>query len=89
MEEKLNKLMEELKQFLDVYKVLTPEGKAAFEAQMGPVLKNADPTAKIAYESMLSSAKEGLSLEEAFERLKNLSIKKGEADKTGQDNGKT
>ncbi len=59
-----------IEDFLSVYEVLNPQGKASFEAQMGPILENTDPKTKAMYKSLMDSAKKGLSREEAIEQLK-------------------
>ncbi len=77
------RLKSEITHFFEVYSILSPEGKAAFEAQMGPMLNSSDPYTRSLYQSLLHSAKDGLSIEEAIEKLDTLSVQKGKTSKSG------
>jgi len=70
------KLQGDIQKFLDVYKILSPEGKAQFEAQMAAVVKGVDVRTKRLYQSLLSSAREGRGVEEAIQQLQRASREK-------------
>jgi hypothetical protein len=55
--------------FLEVYNVLSPEGRAQFEAQMLGELKDKDEKTKRLYFDLLKSAKDKLKVDEAIEGL--------------------
>lgn len=63
-------LKENVGKFLDVYKILTPEAKAAFEAQMDKITHKTDAQTRILYHILQSAAKDGLTVEEAIEKMK-------------------
>jgi len=63
------KLLSDVKRFLEVYKVLSPEGKAQFEAQMAGSIKDQDEKTKKLYQALLQAAKDGKSIEEAIEEM--------------------
>jgi hypothetical protein len=63
------KLLNDVKKFLEVYKVLSPEGKAQFEAQMAGSIKDQDDKTKKLYQSLLQAAKDGKSIEQAIEEM--------------------
>ena len=65
-ETKLNK---DIKKFLEVYKFLSAEGKAQFEAQMAGELKGKDQRTRKLYYSLLKSAKDGKSIQDAIKGL--------------------
>ena len=64
-----DKLQKDIKKFLEVYRFLSAEGKAQFEAQMAGELKGQDERTKELYYSLLQSAKDGKSIQEAIKRL--------------------
>lgn len=84
MTEPQEKLRSDVNTFFEVYKVLTAEGRASFEAQMGPLLNSSDPQTKALYRSLLRSAKESLSPEEAIARL----VQDGKTNEAGEDQNK-
>ncbi|KPJ67113.1 hypothetical protein AMJ44_07405 [candidate division WOR-1 bacterium DG_54_3] len=67
------KLQEDIKRFLEVYQVLSPEGKAQFEAQMAGAIKDRDEKTKKLYQALLQAAKDGREIEEAIEEMKKAS----------------
>ncbi|MBU1026311.1 MAG: hypothetical protein KKA31_01110 [Candidatus Margulisbacteria bacterium] len=69
------KLESDVKKFLDVYKVLSAEAKAQFEAQLNGEIKKADERSKKYYLVLLQAAKDGCSVEQAISRLKQSSQK--------------
>ena len=69
----LQKLQNDIQRFLEVYKVLSPEGKAQFEAQMAGAIKDQDERTKKLYYSLLESAKDGKGIEEAIQEMKKAS----------------
>lgn len=78
------KLKSDVDNFFEVYKVLNAEGRAAFETQMGPLLNSSDPQTKALYHSLLRSAKDGLSPDEAIARL----VQDGKTNEAGEDQDK-
>lgn len=64
-----DKLKKDVKKFLEVYRFLSAEGKAQFEAQMSGELKGQDERTKKLYYSLLQSAKDGKTIEEAIKQL--------------------
>jgi len=68
-----NKLQAEIKKFLEVYSVLSSEGKAQFEAQMAGAIKDRDERTKKLYQALLQSAKEGKGIEGAIEAMEKAS----------------
>ncbi len=69
----LQKLHSDIQRFLEVYKVLSAEGKAQFEAQMAGSVKDQDGSTKKLYFSLLESAKDGKGIEEAIQEMKKTS----------------
>jgi flagellar hook-basal body complex protein FliE len=70
MAEPQEKLKQDVKKFLEVYKVLSPEGKAQFEAQLAGSIKDLDEKTKKLYQTLLKAAKDGLSVEDAIQQMK-------------------
>lgn len=68
-EDPILKLETDIKRFLEVYKVLPPEGKAAFEAQMSAAVSKVDDKTKRLYQALLQSAKDGLSVDKAIQEM--------------------
>jgi len=66
----LNRLHSDITKFLEVYRVLNSEARAAFEAQMNKIIDQADPLAKKLYRSLHQAAKDGLDSEEAINLMK-------------------
>jgi len=73
MEEKMNKLMGEIKRFLEVYRFLSAEGKAQFEGQMAGSIKKIDESTKKLYQTLLKAAKNGLSVDAAIKEMNKTS----------------
>jgi uncharacterized protein YaaR (DUF327 family) len=69
----LKRLQDDIKRFLEVYKVLSAEGKAQFEAQMAGAIKNQDEKSKKLYYALLKAAKDGKDIAEAIEEMKKAS----------------
>jgi hypothetical protein len=67
------KLQKDIKKFLEVYQVLSPEGKAQFEAQMAGAIKDRDGKTKKLYQALLQAAKDGKGIEEAIEAMEKAS----------------
>lgn len=63
------KLREDVKKFLEVYRILSPEGKAQFEALMAGAVKNQDENTKKLYHALLQAAKDGKEIAEAVEEM--------------------
>lgn len=63
------KLNNDINKFLEVYRFLSAEGKAQFEAQMAGSIKNHDEKTKKLYHALLQSAKNGKSINEAIEAM--------------------
>ena len=59
-----------IEKFLDIYKILAPEAKAAFEAQLDKTIYTSNEETKILYQTLRQAAKDGLSAEEAIEKMK-------------------
>ena len=64
-----DKLKTDIKKFLEVYKFLSAEGKAQFEAQMAGELKGRDERTKKLYYSLLQSAKDNKSIQGSIKEL--------------------
>ncbi|NQU18006.1 MAG: hypothetical protein HQ564_08045 [Candidatus Saganbacteria bacterium] len=62
-------LSKDIRKFLDVYKVLGPEGRAQFEAQLAPLLFNTDKRSQGLYSALLSAAKDDATIEEAISKM--------------------
>ena len=67
------KLFDDVKRFLEVYRFLPAEGKAHFEAELAGNLKNMDEPTQDLYKSLLESAKLGHSSKEAINYLSKTS----------------
>lgn len=63
------KLLKDIEHFLEVYKILSPEGKAVFEAQLAPHLEMIDGKTRELYRALLSSAQDGLSVADTITNL--------------------
>ena len=70
MSNQQTKLLYDIKKFLDVYSVLSPEAKAQFEAKLAGEIKNMDERTKKLYRNLLSAAKDGKGIEEAIAAMK-------------------
>lgn len=73
----MKKLNENIKKFLDVYRFLPAEAKAAFEAQIASHIKDYDQKTQNLYSALLSSAKENLNENETIERMKKVNSEPG------------
>ncbi len=65
-----DRLDESIKRFLDVYRILSPEAKAAFEGQLHAAIRNENDETRKLYEALLKAAKEGMDTEDAIEEMK-------------------
>ncbi len=63
------KLRLDIKHFLEVYRFMTAEAKAHFEAQLAGELKGKDPKTKGLYYALVQAAKEGRGIEAAIAKL--------------------
>jgi len=64
-----NRLNQSIKKFLDVYRVLSPEAKAAFEAQLTSAIRSEDEATRKLYDSLLKAAKEGMDTEDTLKQM--------------------
>ena len=69
----LAKLQADINKFLEVYKILSPEGKAQFEAQLAAAVQRVDEKTRKLYYTLLESAKNGQDVEQALERMRKTS----------------
>ena len=69
MAELTEKLTQDVKKFLEVYKVLLPEGKALFESKILETNKKADEKTKKLYQILIDSARHSLSVEQTIEKM--------------------
>jgi len=67
------KLQSDVKKFLEVYRVLSVEGKAQFEAQIAAEVNGLDTKTKTLYQALLQAAKEQRDVTEAIEKMKQAS----------------
>lgn len=65
-----NDLNETITNFLDSYRILAPEAKAAFEAQLDKTIYCSDINTQILYQALRQAAKDGLTAAEALEKMK-------------------
>ncbi len=63
------RLLNDVKRFLEVYKVLSPEGKAQFEGQMAGSIKEQDDKTRKLYHILLQAAKDGKGIGEAIQEM--------------------
>jgi len=68
--DKERKLHEDVRRFLEVYKVLAPEGRAQFEAQMAGETKGMDDKTKKLYAALFAAAKDGCDIAQAIAKMK-------------------
>ena len=68
----VDNLRKDIKKFLDVYKILSPEGRAQFEAQMAGAVKGQDEKTKKLYYALLQAAKDGKEIEEAIKEMQKV-----------------
>lgn len=68
----IQRLRQDVKKFLDVYKVLSPEGKAQFEAQMAGAIKGHDEGSKKLYYALLKAAKDGKGIDGAIQEMEEV-----------------
>jgi len=69
MAEQTEKFTQDVKKFLEVYKVLLPEGKALFESKILETNKNADEKTKKLYQILIDSARNSLSVEQTIAKM--------------------
>ena len=67
------KLLQDVKKFLEVYKVLSADGKAQFEAQMAGSIKDQDDKTKKLYGALLQAAKDGQDIDGAVQAMEKAS----------------
>ncbi|MBN2058092.1 MAG: hypothetical protein JW782_04805 [Candidatus Saganbacteria bacterium] len=67
------KLQQDVRKFLEVYSVLSPEGKAQFEAQMNGEVRSKDERTKKLYYALLQAAKDGKDIKAAIEQMNRAS----------------
>ncbi|MEA3493925.1 MAG: hypothetical protein U9R38_06020 [Candidatus Margulisiibacteriota bacterium] len=63
------RLLNDVKKFLEVYKVLSPDGKAQFEGQMAGSIKDQDDKTRKLYHALLQAAKDGKDVEAAIQEM--------------------
>ena len=63
------KLFHDVRKFLEVYGVLSPDGKAQFEAQMAGNLKTVDEKTRKLYYALLQAAKDGKDIDQAIAEM--------------------
>ena len=63
------RLSQDIGKFIEVYRVLNSESRAAFAAQMEATLKSVDPKTRGLYEALIYSAKDNCSLEETIDNM--------------------
>jgi hypothetical protein len=63
------KLVRDISRFLAIYKVLSSEARAAFEAQMESTLKSVDAPTRRLYVALLDSAKDNCDFEETVDNM--------------------
>ncbi|MCX5725704.1 MAG: hypothetical protein NT030_00740 [Candidatus Saganbacteria bacterium] len=56
--------------FLEDYKILSPEARATFEAELGSKIKGMDERTKKLYLALIKAAKEGMDRERAIEEMR-------------------
>jgi hypothetical protein len=66
----LDRLHSDISKFLDVYRILSPESRAAFEAQMDKIIDKVDLQTETLYRTLHQAAKDGLTSEEAIAKMK-------------------
>jgi hypothetical protein len=66
------KLHQDVKRFLEVYGILSSEGRAQFEAQMAGSLKGQDQNTRDLYGALLQAAKDGQGIEEAIRKMEKV-----------------
>jgi len=64
-----SRLEQDVKKFLEVYEILSPEAKAQFESQLAGSVKGLDERTKRLHYVLLAVAKEKGSVSEAIEKL--------------------
>ena len=69
-EEQAEKMERSVNVFLEVYRILSPEGRAQFEAEINAKLKELDEKTRKLYLALIKAAKDGLSTDEAIEEMK-------------------
>ena len=69
-ENPVKKLETDIKKFLEVYQVLSSEGRAQFEAQMAGSIKDQDERTQKLYHALLEAAKEGKDIAAAIDQMK-------------------
>lgn len=72
--DKAAKLEQDVKKFLEVYKILSSSGKAQFEAQMAGSIKDIDERTRKLYSALLTAAKDGCDINESIDRMKKTSL---------------
>lgn len=69
MTDEKKKLEKDINRFLEVYKVLSPEARANFEAQMESTLKEVDEKTRSLYMALLHSAKDNCDFDDAVDNM--------------------
>ncbi|HTY13719.1 MAG TPA: hypothetical protein VMD02_05990 [Candidatus Omnitrophota bacterium] len=62
-------LSDQVSAFINTYKILSPEAKAAFEAQLDKSISTSSEESKMLYQVLRQAAKDGLTAEEAIEKM--------------------
>jgi len=69
------KLEDSIKRFLDVYRILSPEARIAFEVEIEKKTRDDDDRTKKLYSSLIKAAKAGMNIEETIKEMKNTGDK--------------
>jgi len=71
-DEMAEKMEKSINVFLEIYKILSPEGRAQFEAEIAARIKNLDEKSKKLYLALIKAAKDGLAPAEAIEEMRKI-----------------
>jgi len=66
------RLEDQVKRFLEVYKVLSPEARVTFEIEIAKKTAVMDERTKNLYNALVKAAREGLSQQEAIEQMRKV-----------------
>lgn len=68
--DKLTILHKNVDLFLEAYKILSPEARATFEAELTSKMKGMDERTRKLYQALIKAAKEGMDKEGAVQEMR-------------------
>ena len=74
MDEKnpMDNLNDQVRRFLEVYKVLPPDARVSFEIEIAKKKGSMDERTKRLYDALIQAARDGMNFEQAISKMKEI-----------------